>query len=730
MTTANSANTTVSAIFPPMLIVDHDAELIPLSAWKALYDLGFSLIPLEPMGKIPLVKWTQYQTVKPDWSQIEHWHRQNPDANIGIVTGTVSGIFVVDFDSLEAFQVAQDRGLGCGVIAKSGRGYHVYYRHPEWTVKTTTGILDHVDIRSDGGYIVAPPSVHENGTVYEWVHDPSGIATAYMPEWLSKLLGDAAGASPSGATAQGVDHSWAVNALEEEASLVRSAPQGKRNDQLNASAFKMGQFSGANLIDAEMAKAALLAAAMMNGLSAQEAQDTFKSGFTKGKKQPWILHNGQPQTAQTLSEDRFAREFTERHGETTRFCHTAGKWFLFNGNHWVSDHTKQVSNLIRVIIRELSAGAATFSKSSVVNGTENLAKNDRAHAVTTGFWDAHTYLLGTPNGTVDLKTGDLRPACPKDAVTKVTACAPEDGSPATWLRFLNDATGNDPSMVRYLQQICGYALTGDTKEHALFFVHGHGGNGKSVFLNTVAGILADYATTASMETFTAQKFAQHSTELAMLVGSRLVSASETEADRYLAESRIKQLTGGDPITARFMRQDNFTFQPQFKLMIIGNHEPRIRFVDDAIRRRFNVLPFTFKPQNPDKDLEKKLKSEWPQILQWMIEGCIDWQTNGLIRPAKVVAATEDYFDEQDIFGQWLNTKCTINLKIDYFKTPFSKAYESWCEFADEFGEPHGDKKSLGSRLKKRGIESTTKINSQTGKKERHYIGIIITDKPM
>lgn len=702
-------------------------EPIPLNPWAYLYNLGFSLIPLAPCGKKPLVKWTEFQTTKPYWSLIEQWQLQYPDANIGIVTGIVSGIFVVDFDSPEAFQDGQDRGLGGGVIAKSGRGYHVYYRHPEWTVKTATGILDHVDIRSDGGYIVAPPSIHENGSLYEWIDDPSGIAEAYMPDWLSNLLGAEAGSSPSSDSAPSTDSSWAIKALEEEALLVRNAPQGKRNNQLNASAFKMGQFSGANLIDADLAKATLLSNAMMNGLSAQEAQDAFKSGFTKGKKQPWILSNGQPQGNQQLSEDRFAREFTERHGETIRFCHTSGKWFLFNGNHWVGDDTKQVSNLIRVIIRELSVGAASFSKSAVVNGTENLAKNDRAHAVTAEFWDAHSYLLGTPSGTVDLKTGNLRPSCSKDAITKVTACAPEEGNPDTWLRFLDDATGNDPSMVRYLQQICGYALTGDTKEHALFFVHGHGGNGKSVFLNTVAGILADYATTASMETFTAQKFSQHSTELAMLVGARLVSASETEADRYLAEARIKQLTGGDPITARFMRQDNFTFQPQFKLMIIGNHEPRIRFVDDAIRRRFNVLPFTFKPQNPDKDLEQKLKSEWPQILQWMIEGCLDWQSNGLIRPDKVTTATEEYFDEQDIFGQWLKTKCTIDLKVQHYKSPVSKAFESWSQFAEEMGEPAGDKQGLGRRLKKLGIESKPKPNFETGTKERHYIGIILKD---
>ena len=244
MSTTNTVITTASAIVPHSLFVDHDAEQITLAAWRYLYELGFCLIPLEPMGKKPLVNWKAYQGAQPSWSQIELWHLQYPDANIGIVTGIVSGIFVVDFDSPEAFHAAQDRGLGGGIIAKSGRGCHVYYRHPEWTVKTTTGILADVDIRSDGGYIVAPPSIHANGTAYEWIDDPSGVTTAYMPEWLSKLLAaDSEVSSSPTASAHGVDKAWAVKALEDEAALVRIAPIGKRNDQLNASSFKMGQFA-------------------------------------------------------------------------------------------------------------------------------------------------------------------------------------------------------------------------------------------------------------------------------------------------------------------------------------------------------------------------------------------------------------------------------------------------------------------------------------------------------
>ena len=160
-----------------------------------------------------------------------------------------------------------------------------------------------------------------------------------------------------------------------------------------------------------------------------------------------------------------------------------------------------------------------------------------------------------------------------------------------------------------------------------------------------------------METFTASKFDRHPTELAMLRGARMVTASETEEGRSWAESRIKQLTGGDPVTARFMQKDFFTFRPNFKLTIIGNHKPLLRNVDEAARRRFNLIPFTRTPANVDKQLGEKLKREWPGILRWMIEGCLDWQANGLVRPESVIRATESYFEDQDLMGQWLAEAC-------------------------------------------------------------------------
>ena len=175
--------------------------------------------------------------------------------------------------------------------------------------------------------------------------------------------------------------------------------------------------------------------------------------------------------------------------------------------------------------------------------------------------------------------------------------------------------------------MCGYALTGITREHALFFLYGTGANGKSVFLNTVSGIMADYATTAPIETFIASRDERHPTDIAGLQGARLVTAFETEDGRRWAESKLKALTGGDRVAARFMRQDFFEFVPQFKLLIAGNHKPRLRAVDEAMRRRFNLVPFTVTIPEPerDKDLAEKLRDEWPGILRWMVERCLAWQ---------------------------------------------------------------------------------------------------------
>jgi putative DNA primase/helicase len=412
----------------------------------------------------------------------------------------------------------------------------------------------------------------------------------------------------------------------------------------------------------------------------------------------------------TVTQDGVARVFARRYGDRLRFCHDTGKWYEWTGTHWQVDKISKAFQFVRELSREYTEDAKTgelkeVRKFSFAGGVERFARSDPAFAVTSENWDRDPLLLGTPAGTVDLRTGTLRLADPSDCITKVTAVGPaSDSDCARWLQFLDETTGGDAELIRFLQQWCGYVLTGLTREHALVFVYGPGGNGKSVFLNTVTWILKQYAATSSMDTFTASKGDRHLTEIAKLCGARLVTASETEQGKAWAESRIKQLTGGDRISARFMRQDEFEFVPQLKLMIVGNHKPVLRNVDDAARRRFLIVPFERKPETPDRELEQKLLAEAPGILRWMVEGCRDWLAKGLTRPATVIAATENYFDDQDLFGQWIEEKCETAVKTPPIWDRSADLFESWCKFAAKAGEDAGKQKAFSQMLQKRGFE--------------------------
>jgi putative DNA primase/helicase len=222
----------------------------------------------------------------------------------------------------------------------------------------------------------------------------------------------------------------------------------------------------------------------------------------------------------------------------------------------------------------------------------------------------------------------------------------------------------------------------------------------------VTGILQDYATTAAMETFTAAKGERHPADMAMLRGARVVTASETEEGKPWAESRIKQMTGGDPVSARFMRQDFFTFRPAFKLTIVGNHKPVLRNVDDAMRRRFRIIPFLHKPAAPDRELEQKLRAEWPGILRWMIDGCLDWQANGLTSPQSVNEATESYFSEQDTFGHWLEEECAADAPgvVSSKATATSLLFATWRVYAQNAGEDPGSVKTFVEAMRRKGFE--------------------------
>lgn len=436
------------------------------------------------------------------------------------------------------------------------------------------------------------------------------------------------------------------------------------------------------------------------------------------------------------SDDALALAFSELHGDDLRYTAAWGRWAIWNGHVWETDETRKVMDLARNCCREVSEScqdpklARHVASARTIAAVERLAEADRRHAATVDQWDADPWILNTPGGIVDLKTGNIRPACREDYCTKTTAVAPGGDCPL-WLAFLaritkGDQSGDqsdDQSFESFLQRMCGYILTGVTQEEAMFFAYGTGANGKSKFLQATSGVLGDYARVAPIETFTDSKNQNHPTDLAGLQGARLVTASETEQGRRWAESKIKSLTGGDRIPARYMRQDFFEYTPQFKLLVAGNHKPGLRTVDEAMRRRFNLLPFTvtIPPEERDGNLGEKLKAEWPGILQWAIEGCLAWQHEGLNQPKAVIDATKEYFVEEDALARWIEERTE---RKEGFSESSTALWEDWKEWADSTGEFAGKQKQFSLTLEARGYRK------ERGNKGQRFFGIVLRKAPV
>jgi putative DNA primase/helicase len=412
------------------------------------------------------------------------------------------------------------------------------------------------------------------------------------------------------------------------------------------------------------------------------------------------------------ADDALALKFSDLCRDELRYTAAWGRWSEYvgvsgNGAYWKRDETLGVYDRARRVCRRISATcedkrlAPRIASAVTVAAVERLARSDRRHAATVEQWDADHWLLNTPGGIVDLRAGVLRPAEREDYCTKITAVAP-GGPLKLWLSFLERITDRRVELQQFMQRMCGYALTGITRENALFFLYGTGANGKSVFINTISGILGDYARTAPIEAFIASGNEHHPTDLAGLQGARLVTAVETEDGRRWAESKLKALTGGDRIAARFMRQDFFEFTPQFKLLVAGNHKPGLRTVDEAMRRRFNLLPFTVTIPAPERDTEltDKLREEWGGILQWMIDGCLAWQCETLNPPEIVRVATEDYLSAEDALGRWLDDYCVTGRA---HWTSGAALFASWREWCDRNGERPDSQRRFSQNLEARGF---------------------------
>ena len=444
-----------------------------------------------------------------------------------------------------------------------------------------------------------------------------------------------------------------------------------------------------------------------------------------------------PGSATNLTDLGNAERLVEQHGADLRYCYAWEKWLVWDGRVWKVDDTGEVERRAKETVRAIYLEAANAESAdarkalaSHAKGSEargrieamiSLARSEPGIAISPEELDADPWSLTTPNGTLDLRTGMLRNHRREDHITKSSPVEydPEANAP-TWARFLERILPGE-ELRAFVKRAVGYSATGDTSEQCMMINHGTGANGKSTFQEAIATALGDYAMRAPTEMLLAKHSSGIPNDVARLKGARFVSASETEEGRRLAESLVKDLTGQDTITARFMRAEWFDFRPTHKLWLSTNHKPEIRGTDTAIWRRIRLVPWaiTIPPKEQDKKLPEKLRAELPGILAWIVQGCMEWQREGLRPSAEVRRATGKYRAEMDVLAAFIDEECVVSEHAMASAKALYSAYRGWCE---ENGEKPESQRKFGGRLKERGFENG-KITSGPNKGNVEWYGV-------
>lgn len=441
-----------------------------------------------------------------------------------------------------------------------------------------------------------------------------------------------------------------------------------------------------------------------------------------------IAGGGEHPTAPADTDLGNAQRFASEHAEHLRHIRERRVWLSWDGCVWKRDATGDAERAAKQTARTLFTAAGEIDdedrqKRAVRWALQSqseprlramlaLASTEPEIALSAHEVDMDPFLLTCPSGTIDLRTGQLREHDPADLITVQTE-TPFDPQATCerWESFLREVFADDNELIGFLQRFAGYCLTGDTREHILIVMHGAGRNGKSTLLKVLQRVLGDHAVTAELSTFLrARGDRGPRNDLARLHGARLVSAAESGEGRALDEATIKEITGGDRIAARFLYGEHFEFTPSFKLVILTNHRPQVDGDDDAIWARLRLIPFEqcFEGRE-DKELDGKLQAEAPGILNWAIRGCQDWQAYGLGTAAAIQVATNEYRQDEDLLGAFLEERCTLTgeIKRDQLRT----AYEAYCK---QIGEKPLAANVLGKRLSKRGIKSVKRTGTYRG----------------
>jgi putative DNA primase/helicase len=618
-----------------------------------------------------------------DENEIRAWWSQRPHTPIGLRTGEANGVFVLDVDgeegrdTLSVLETENEALPATYTVSTRGGGEHRYFKHPGFKIKSTNGVIGpKLDVRGDGGYVIAPPSPGYTAS------RGSPDTVAHAPGWLIELVRDdrEANAEPLGDT----------------------IPERQRNTSLTSLAGSMRLRNAST--------ASILAA--LNEENQQKChpplswREIVNIARSVGRYAPGSLPTTDLGNAERLAG---------RHGHDLVHVYGLG-WHVWTGLIWERDETGQVERRAKETVRSIYEEAAqtaddekrktlaTWAKQSEsasrLGAMISLARSEPGIPLKADQLDSEPWLLNVQNGTLDLRTGDLRPHERDDLITKLAPMEYDtDAAAPTWEKVLEQVLPNQ-AVREFVQRYAGYSLTGDVSEQILLFLYGTGANGKSTLINALLEVMGDYAKQAAPELLTL-KHGAHPTELADLKGARFVASIEVEEGKRLAESLVKQMTGGDRIKARFMRQDYFEFDPTHKIWLAANHRPVVRGTDHAIWRRIKLVPFEVTIPEPEQDpkLPEKLRAELPGILAWVVRGCLEWQREGLGEPEEVRSATESYRADMDPIGEFLEEMCILNENAWTAASELRRGYLGWAKDA---GENPLDWHAVTDRLKERG----------------------------
>ena len=431
-----------------------------------------------------------------------------------------------------------------------------------------------------------------------------------------------------------------------------------------------------------------------------------------------------------------AERLVFHHGDELRYCYELGKWLIWNGRRWKVDDSGGIHRKAKDTVRRIGAEAMqiydeterramlkwAMTSESRTRQRDLITLAESHLPVAQEQLDMDPWLLNVQNGTLDLRTGKLMAHSKEQMLTKICPVEYRNTTSKLWDSFLKRVLP-DPKVRAFVQRAVGYSLTGGCGEEVLFFLYGTGRNGKSKFIEAIQYIMGDYASTTRPEVFMEKKHDAIPVELAALKGVRFTSTVETSYGQRFAESLIKQITGGDEVQVRFMRQDPFTYKPQFKIWLASNNKPDIRGRDQGIWSRIMLIPFTvmIPPQERDKQLGEKLKKEGEAILSWAVEGCLAWQKEGLNPPEQVLDAVNEYQEETDRLSGFFEDCCTLNPLAKATTRDLYSAYEMWCL---DNGETPVRKIMFSRMLRERGF-SSVRIGAKSA---RGWAGIKLGQK--